>query len=190
MCICVLQLCWREDVVVGVSDEGQAEGEQLAKELETNVFANNFFFFWLLEKLQGMLLSVPAAVSGWQFYDCSVGWNGPKCVDLGPVILQLNLEGGFCIWEHCVGLGTGKRWPDHPVCSFIMCVVYFVLFELSGMVFLSGVRWMKAYAECVAMLLFCMAWSSLYWFCMGNSDGLTSVCTRSPVRICYFYSCA
>lgn len=44
MCICVLQLCWREDVVVGVSDEGQAEGEQLAKELETNVFANNFFF--------------------------------------------------------------------------------------------------------------------------------------------------
>ena len=34
----------REDVVVGVSAEGQAEGEQLAKELETNVFANNFFF--------------------------------------------------------------------------------------------------------------------------------------------------
>lgn len=43
MCICVLQLCWRKDVVVGVRDEGQAEGEQLAKELETNVFANNVF---------------------------------------------------------------------------------------------------------------------------------------------------
>lgn len=43
MCICVLQLCWREDVVVGVSDEGQAEGEQLAKELETNV-CKQFFF--------------------------------------------------------------------------------------------------------------------------------------------------
>lgn len=34
--------------MVGVSDEGQVDGEQVAKELEANVFANNFllvFFF-------------------------------------------------------------------------------------------------------------------------------------------------
>lgn len=52
VCTYILQLCLRE-AVVGVSDKGQADGgEQLAKELEANVFANKFillfccFFFF------------------------------------------------------------------------------------------------------------------------------------------------
>lgn len=47
------------------------------------------------------------------------------------------------------------------LCSFIICVVYF-LFGLSDMAFLSAVRWMKAYAVCVAMPLFSVPWSSLH----------------------------
>lgn len=34
---------------------------------------------------------------------------------IGLVMLQLNLKGGGCICEHCVGLGTRKGWPDHSV---------------------------------------------------------------------------
>lgn len=95
-----------------------------------------FFWFFFFEKVQGKcsFLCQQLWVGG-SFMAIQLDGMVP-CVLIGLVALQLNLQGGCCVCEHCVRLGTGKGWPDHPVSSFIIRVVYFVLFGLSGTAFL------------------------------------------------------
>lgn len=98
--------------------EEQVQEEQLAEELPREC-VHSQVFLPSLEKVQGVLLSVPAAVGKQLGYGSAVAWNNPWNFT-AERMWRLS-----CMWASRRTRARGKGLPSHGVSDLIVCGVYF-----------------------------------------------------------------